>query len=120
MDDKKKEELVDAFVFASRPALSQRHRSDGWRWLAVRGNNNQISVVLPGERPAQPPSGGDEGQVRRKLVGQALGHVRRIGAHEMLRAWMTRTYGSPLLSQLTLAELRQAHREILSWRSAAG
>ncbi|MCE3004263.1 MAG: hypothetical protein LW860_16435 [Xanthomonadaceae bacterium] len=115
MDEKKKGELVDAFVYATRPPLSQRHRSDSW--LAVRGNNNQIRVVLSGHHRAAVD---DDGSMRRKLIGQALAHVRRVGATAMFRSWMLRTYGSPLLSQLTTAELRQAHREVMGWRSAAG
>lgn len=115
MDEKKKGELVDAFVYATRPPLSQQHRSASW--LEVRGNNNQIRVVLPGEGRV---AADDEGALRRKMIAQALSHVRRVGASETFRAWMVRTYGSPLLSQLTMPELRQAHREVMSWRSAVG
>jgi hypothetical protein len=118
MDEKKKDELVDAFVFATRPPLSHRSRSDiSPQWLAVRGNNNRIRVVLPAEPRAAPD---DDGALRRKMIAQTLTHVRRIGASETFRSWMLRTYGSPLLSQLTLPELRQAHREVLTWRSAVG
>lgn len=118
MDEKKKGELVDAFVFATRPPLSQQHRSDSYpQWVAVKGNNNQIRVVLPSESRA---AATDDGAIRRKLIAQALGKVRRIGAGDMFRAWMVRTYGSPLLSQLTTPELRQAHREVMTWRSPAG
>lgn len=118
--EEKKRGVVDAFVMATRPPLSQQHRSLGWQrsssWsLSVQGSNNQVHLNVPASlQPAE------DAQLRRRLVAQALGHVRRIEAMDLLRSWMERTYGSPLLSQLTLPELRQAHREILSWRSAAG
>lgn len=120
MDEKTKEQLVDAFVFATRPPLSQQHRSIGWRrtssWsFALEGSHNQVHLNMPAAPP--PP---EDAQLRRRLVAQALAHARRIEAMDLLRSWMQRTYGSPLLSQLTLPELRQAHREILTWRSAAG
>lgn len=115
----KKRGVVDAFVMATRPPLSQQHRSDGWRrtsWsFSLQGSHNQVQLNVPA---TQPPT--DDAQLRRRLVAQALAHARRIEAMELLRSWVQRTYGSPLLSQLTLPELRQAHREILSWRSAAG
>lgn len=118
--EEKKRGVVDAFVMATRPPLSHQHRSLGWRrsssWsFSLQGSHNQVHLNVPA---APPPS--DDGQLRRRLVAQALAHVRRIEAMDLLRSWMQRTYGSPLLSQLTLPELRQAHREILSWRSAAG
>lgn len=117
--EQKKRGVVEAFVEGTRPSQpSQQPRSGDARtswsfWL--EGSNNQINLVVPAPQRSE-----EDGALRRRLVAQALVHVRRIDAMEMFRSWMMRTYGSPLLSALTLPELRQAHREILSWRSAAG
>jgi hypothetical protein len=117
MYEKRKRELVDAFVAATRPVVSGRRGGSRAQFVAIRGNHNQVRVVLPGA-----PAGGaaDDGALRRTLIAQVLAHARRVDGMELLRAWMLRTYGCSLLAQLTTVELRQAHREILTWRSAAG
>jgi hypothetical protein len=115
MDDIKKAEVVQAFrqVAVDQPVRKDRGWS-GWRRpsLRIRGSHNSVQIVMSRVD--------DEGATKRRLVAQALSHVGRIGARELLASWMRREFSTGMLTALSLPELRRAHREILSWSSAAG